>query len=194
VSRKLDLRRLLAAASLLATSATVGRASADEPPTFADRSDSELEEAPLRTLGILLDPLAVPEGGFGAEVDVVVHRAFSLGGTTEVVRLGSAPLAAAAAAFLVYPLGSAFEGPYLGPGLAYTRPAGQDVTEVGSAAEALTLTVAMGWQWTWEYGLSLRVGGVGEIPLRGALSHARPSLLQSSWIAFAPSALVGWTW
>jgi hypothetical protein len=56
---------------LCATAASARARASDDVPTFADRSDRDIEETD-HTLAVLLNPLALAVGVYGGDVDFVL--------------------------------------------------------------------------------------------------------------------------
>ena len=133
-------------------------ASADDPPTFADRADEDIREAD-RTWGILLNPLAAAMGVYGGEADFVLSRFAALAVEGDLYWRGNTTGMAVGTGLVVYPLGSAFHQLYFEPRLVYARPLSEPIANLNWSTDVVGLGVTAGWQWTWDYGFSLRVGG-----------------------------------
>jgi hypothetical protein len=147
-------------------------AQASDPPTFADRADEDVRDAD-RTFALLLNPLAMAVGVFGAEADFVLGRFAALAVEGDLYRRGDGTATALGAGLLFYPMGTALHGPYLQTRVAYARPLGETLSQVDWSVDVVALGATAGWHWTWDYGFSVRLGG-GAMYFLGA-SRDRPS-------------------
>jgi hypothetical protein len=170
-------------ASALAILTAAPAARAEDPPTFADRSDEEVRDTD-RTFGFLLNPLATAMGLFGGEADFVLGRHAVVAVEGSLYRRGASPATALGTGLLVYPLGSALHRLYLEPRIVYARPLSEGLPRVDWKSDALGLGMTAGWQWTWDYGFSLRLGagaidllGGPRAPARGELVALGPELV-----------------
>jgi hypothetical protein len=141
---------------VLTVSATAARA--DDPPTFADRTDADVRDADPR-FAFLLNPLAMAVGVFGGEADFVLGRYAALAIEGDLYRRGDMTGEALGAGLAFYPMGSALEGFFLEPRLAYARPSSEAMTKADWSVDVVGLGGTAGWQWTWDYGFSVRLGG-----------------------------------
>ena len=132
-------------------------ASADEPPTFADRGEASVDEDD-RTLAFLLNPFRTALGVFGMEADFVFAPRFAAAVDVAAVRRSGATDVTVAAGLLFFPLRGAFHGLYTEGRVLYARPFDEPVSRVDWRRDAVGFGGLAGWQWTWEYGLSVRLG------------------------------------
>lgn len=144
------------AAFVVVLFASEASARAEDSPTFADRTDEEIREADRR-LNVLLNPLAMSIGVYGAEVDFVLGRYAAVGLEGALFRRGDDMGQTLGVGLLVYPFGEALQRLYFEPRVAWARPWG--LSKIDWSADTLGLGATAGWQWTWDYGFSVRVGG-----------------------------------
>lgn len=149
---------IAAAAAVFAALSCSRQAGADEPPTFADRSDEDVRDADRR-LAFLLDPLAAAAGVYGGEADFVLGRHAALAVEGGVYRRSDSVASALGVGLLVYPQGAALHGLYLEPHVLCARPVDERMGAIDFSVLSVGFAVTAGWQWTWDYGLSLRLGG-----------------------------------
>jgi hypothetical protein len=158
-------RALVGAALLIGGAANPIPALAEEPPTFADRTDREEGGDAERSLGVLFDPLSAASGVFGGEADFVLgaHLVASAEAALYSGLYGGLyggdrpPALALGGGLLVYPRG-AFRGPYVEPRVVYAHPLAEGFAHVDLSREAFGAGATLGWQWTWDYGFTLRLG------------------------------------
>jgi hypothetical protein len=174
----------------LALLANPQSASADPPPTFADRPDEDVRDAD-RTFSVLLNPLAMAVGLYGGEADFVLGRHVAVAVEGALYRRGEATGELLGAGLLVYPLGGPLHRLYFEPRVAYAHPAFDPAAKLDWSDDVLGLGATAGWQWTWDYGLSVRIGG-GAMYFLGD-SHLDPS---SGSLAVGPRVVldgcIGW--
>ena len=180
--------RLLGSALALFVSTVAPAAGADEPPTFADRSDSEVFDED-RTLGVLLNPLAAAIGVYGAEVDFVLGRHVAASVEGAIYNLDGTTSTALGGGVLFYP-SSAFHGLYLEPRVVYARPFDANVLHVDPRTDVFGIGATAGWQWTWDYGFTARLGG-GGIYFAGGSGSANALALRGPQLVMDGS--IGWT-
>ena len=149
-------------------------ARSEQPPTFADRGDSDVTES-SRALAILFNPLAVYSGVFGAEADFVAAQRLAVSIEGNVAQMGGATCVLAGVGLLFFPQRSAFSGFYLGPRAVLARPLGESPYHLNFGTDVLGLGAVAGWQWTWDYGLSFRLGG-GAMHYEGGPSNGPPGV------------------
>ncbi len=155
---KIHGRTLPAGALATWTAIASHPATADEPPTFADRSDEALRDAD-RSRALLLNPLAMPMGIFGAEADWAPVRFAALALEAAVYLRQGVPATAVGVGLLFYPQGSVFRGLFVEPRLVYARPVAEPVPELDWSIDVVGAGGTVGWQWTWDYGFTVRLGG-----------------------------------
>jgi hypothetical protein len=174
------------AVSALAASAP---ARADDVPTFADRSDRDIEDND-RTLGILFHPLAVAMGIYGGDIDFVLGRRFAASVEGAVYNLNGNTATAFGGGLLFYP-DVAFHGLYLEPRIAYARPLSEGVLHFDWSSDGRGAGATAGWQWTWDYGFTVRVGAGGMYFLGGPRPTANAVALSGPQLVVDGS--MGWT-
>jgi len=145
------------APALLLLLAPARPAHAEAAPTFADRPDEAVRDAD-RAVCVLLHPLAMAVGVYGAEADVTLGGATALAVEGHVLARGGPAASVVGLGLLLYPRG-ALRGPYLEPRAVYARPLDGAAPRVDFSADVLGAGATAGWQWTWDYGPSVRVGG-----------------------------------
>lgn len=110
----------------------------DEPPSFA----------------LLVHPLAMVGGSFGAEGDAVVASWAAVSVDGEILSTYGGTAMTATAGLPMFPGGIVFHGFYLHP-----RVQAMHVEVSGASADALGGGATVGWEWTFHFGLTLRGGG-----------------------------------
>lgn len=188
--------KAVAAAVALAVSATAPRpAAAEEPPTFADRSDRADESADetTRSLAVVFNPLAISEGVFGAEADFVLTQRTSLAIEADVYGLGTDVGLASGLGIAFYPMHPVFHGLYLEPRVLFARRASESLVQVDWGTDVLGVGGTVGWQWTWDYGFTLRLGGGGMHYFGGSGAVVQSSLpIAGGGAVLVADASVGW--
>jgi hypothetical protein len=169
-SRLVWFRGALAALAFAAWALPAADARADDPPTFADRPDREAGDTDRR-LAVLVNPLAVAVGVFGAEGDFVLGPFAAIALEGDVYRRGGTTSTGLGAGLLFFPQGVALQGLYLEPRVVYARPLSESMARIDWGADVLGFGATAGWQWTWDYGLSIRLGG-GAMDLVGGRRRA----------------------
>jgi len=106
------------------------------------------------SLALLVNPLAVVLGTFGAEADFVLGDAAALSMEGDWVSSGGTTAYAAAVGLPVFPWRTVFHGFYLHP-----RATAAVATSSGAPFDVLGIGATAGWQQTWRFGFTLRVGG-----------------------------------
>ena len=152
------------------------RAGAVETPRDVETDHVEPpDDAAFRAIAVLLHPVAMVTGWFGAEVDMALgdHVMVSVAGE---VRAGSRSHGDRASAGMAFFLSRAFDGFYLHPALEACR-----ASVNGVAGGAVGAGLTGGYAWSWPLGVMLRLGGgvAYERALRGdalALSGVRPRI------------------
>ncbi len=132
-------------------------ARANDPPTFADRGASAVDDDD-RTVLLAVQPLAVALGVFGLEGDFALAPRVALAVEVAALRRIAETGLALDLGALFFPLRGAFHGLYFEPRVAYGRPLREPIMRASFATDALGLGGVAGWEWTWDYGLSLRLG------------------------------------
>ncbi len=159
---------------VLALATAAAQASADDPPTFADRADETGRDVD-RGLALFLNPLDMAVGLYGGELDLVLGRYAVVAFEGAVYRRGDAMGEAIGAGFIVYPLGGALHGLYVQPRMAYAHP--WTMAQLDWSADVVGLGGTAGWQWTWDYGFSVRVGAGAMYFFGGSQADASSSSL-----------------
>ena len=192
------LARALALTAAVAALLVARAAHGDQAPTFADR-DVRSDEGRDRSFALLVSPLAMTYGMFGAETDFVVSPAFVVALDVAAVRTPSwAPTrgangASVGAAVMAYPCGGAFHAFYVGARLGVVRSWHEPIFHVDGRDDVAEFGIAAGWQWTWDYGFSVRLGGGPLVAVGAPPTSMAPELLAGP-LRFALSAdvSVGW--
>jgi hypothetical protein len=180
---------LLGSALVLSALTETVPALADDPPTFADRSDRDVLEED-RTVGLLLNPLAAAVGVYAGEVDIVLGRHFAASVEGAVYNLNGTTSTALGGGLLFYP-SVAFHGFYLEPRFAYARPLDSHLLHFDLDSEVIGVGSTAGWQWTWDYGFTARLGGGGMYFMGGSSSLPNAVALRGPQLVMDGS--VGWT-
>jgi hypothetical protein len=178
--------------SMLVLSALAASASAkasDDVPTFADRSNADIEDAD-RTLGILINPLAVAIGVYGGDVDFVLGKHFAASVEGDLYNLNGTTSTAFGGGLLFYP-NVAFHGFYLEPRVAYARPLSEGLVHFDWNSDVLGLGATAGWQWTWDYGFTARLGAGGMYFLGSSSPSSNAVALSGPQLVMDGS--IGWT-
>jgi hypothetical protein len=171
-------------------------ARASEAPTFADR-EGPSDEGRDRSFALLVAPLAMAFGAFGAESDFVATASLVVAIDAGAVRTPSwaqgANGASGGAGLIAYPSGSAFHAFYVAGRLGAVRSMHEAVFQVDRRTDVADVGISAGWQWTWDYGLSVRVGG-GPLAAVGAAPPSMSPALLVGPLRFSLSAdvSVGW--
>jgi hypothetical protein len=170
-------------------------ASADDPPTFADRGDAAVDDDD-RTMSFLFNPLRAALGVFGVEGDFVLSPRLAAAVDLAGVRRSHATDVTLTLGFLVFPLRGAFHGLYLEPRTLYVRPYEEAVSTIDWKKDAVAFGGTAGWQWTWDYGFSVRAGAGAQYYVGAAASSSgapRASVpLGSDRVELIVDASLGW--
>ncbi len=183
----------VAFATGLALLSRTAPASGDEPPTFADRTDEEVDDS-TRSIAFMFNPLATSAGVLGAEADFVLAKRLVVEVEGDVYALGGNAAMAIGAGLLVYPLRTAFHGLYVEPRAVFARSLGESLIEVNWNTDVAGLGVVAGWQWTWDSGFSVR-GGAGAMQYIGGNVNSAPrgAALDIGSAQLVLDASLGWT-
>jgi hypothetical protein len=174
---------LFAAATLLAGTRDV-RAAETRADVETDHIDAADDGGP-RTVGVLVNPLAIGLGRLGVEAEVALGEsaAVSVGGawivpgiaTGYVVSLG-VPL---------FPQRFAFHGVYVDPHFDWSR-----VNTDGVSVHVLGAGATVGYEWTWPVGATIRLGGGATYSRALATGGARSVAFEG--LRPQIDAIVGW--
>lgn len=152
MNRAPSLALALALAAGLASVAT--RAGAVETSRDVETDHvAARDDGAFPAIAVLLHPVAMATGWFGAEVDVAVgdHVMMSVEGEA---RAGSRSHGDRAGGGMAFFLSRAFDGFYLHPALEARRASGN-----GVAGSAIGARLTGGYAWSWPLGIMLRLGG-----------------------------------
>jgi hypothetical protein len=178
---------LSAAIPLVALVLAVSPARADDVPTFADRSSHDVEEVD-RSSAVMLNPLAIAQGVYGGDVDLVLGKHFAVSLEGDIYSVNGTAATAFGAGLLFYP-SATLHGLYLEPRVIYARPLTEGLVHFDWSTDVLGLGATAGWQWTWDYGFTLRLGGGGMYFMggqgQGALALAGPQLVLDGSVGWA---------
>ena len=144
--------RLLLGLALLARASTA-RGAETKHDVETDHLDAFDDGGPP-SLALLVNPLAVLLGTFGAEGDFVLGDAAALGVEGDWVSSGGTTAYAAAVGLPIFPWRTIFHGFYLHP-----RATAALATSNGAPFDVLGIGGTAGWQQTWRFGFTLRIGG-----------------------------------
>jgi hypothetical protein len=174
---------------LSAAAASVPARASDDVPTFADRSDRDIEDTD-RTWGILFNPLAIAVGVYGGDVDFVLGRHFAASVEGALYDLNGTTATAFGGGLLFYP-NVAFHGLYLEPRVAYARPMSEGLLHFDLSSDVFGAGATAGWQWTWDYGFTVRLGAGGMYFVGG--SSPTPNAVALSGPQLVMDGSLGWT-
>lgn len=149
-------RWVLSAAAALAVSAACAhpaRAAETRQDVESDHLDAFDDGGP-RTLGLLVNPLALALGGVSAEGDLVLGDTAAMSVEGALASVGGTTAYGASLGLPIYPWRLVFHGFYVHPRLTWARATTAD----GASVDVLGGGATMGWQCTWRFGLTLRVG------------------------------------
>jgi hypothetical protein len=185
IRRRSCLATACACAALLSTSPARG----DDAPTFADRETDAGDTE--RAFALMINPLSMTVGVFGAEGDLAIMRHVAVGLESDVYELGNGDVSAAVGiGLLVYPIGSGFRGPYVEPRGVYARPLREPLARFEWGVDSVGFGGVAGWQWSWDYGLSARLGA-GMMEFLGG-GTAPGATVGSGGITVVMDGSIGW--
>ena len=187
------VRSLVASAlALSALAATAPAEAAEDVPTYADRSTKDVVDVD-RTFAIMLNPLAIATGVYGAETLDFVARQARLAAATRRGRhlqperydgdrlRGRAPLLPECR--VPRPSTSSRTS-------SHARPLTEGLVHFDLNSDAFGFGATAGWQWTWDYGFSVRLGGGGMYFIGGP--SPTPNALALSGPQFVMDGSIGW--
>jgi len=139
----------------------------------SDHIDAADDGGP-RSVGLLLRPIAMAAGWFGAEIDAACgeHMVLGLEGDGRFTWVHGVRAVLGA---LLFPQRFSFHGIYIHPTFEWDR-VGAD----GMAATILGGAIAVGYAWTWPSGPTLRLGG-GVRAAKGTFGRGAALLALEGW-------------